>query len=216
MPTQQPRSPRRSKASLEALLLRSKGREAPAPSSKTVAPTEATLRQLHGPTREEQEEALVQKMQTLSNLLGMVDAALDDCASTRPPSSRPPASRTGLSTGASIGTPQSGKRTPGTAQSRAPALPATGEDGAVPPGSSSSSSSCRAQPHSGRAAGDSIPQVLHIGSRPAPDDNMPAKKPVVEHVQYTGQEHMLGGIKTRRKVDARATRSEMSSILGGD
>ena len=166
------------------------------------APTEAAMRSLHGPTREEQEEALLEKMQTLSSLLNKVNAAIDDCpstaASSRPPTGlaslqQHPASRGGISTAGSK--PLTGRSRGGTA------IPGTG------------ASSSSLQHAAGKVASGDEPQVLRLGDEPPPE---PPKKPDIELVQYTGSQHALGGICSRRKVDARASRSQMGSVLFGE
>lgn len=166
-----------------------------------TALTEANLRKHGGPGREEQESALLERMQTLSNLLGQVNDALDaeppsTAASSRPPSSRPPPSR---------GQQQILSRP----HSRAP-------DGNERPLLAAIAR---------RYGGDSLPR----GSARLPEppqlavihDDEPPPKPLAEAapqlVNYTGNQTHVPLNKGRRKIsEASAARSEASSVIYGD
>jgi hypothetical protein len=157
--------------------------------------TEANLRQLSGPSREEQESALLEKMQTLSNLLGQVEAAIEDCPSTRPASSVPP------------GTGRSSRPPTGRGSTAASNVVDTGR--AIhppPPGTGNSTRSGRMLP-----SGDSA-QLLVVN-----EEKAPAKQKPVEFVQYVGSQSNMPGGTGRRHIDARAASSSMGSVLfGGD
>ena len=154
--------------------------------------TEANLRKLSGPSREEQESALLEQMQTLSQLLGQVDAALEAAPSTRPPtgaSSRPPP------TAASRPPPTASSRPPPTASSR----PATG-----------ASASQRADGHGGGVNEERLPTPAHadVSAEGAGDEP-------VRLVSYTGCQTHMPGNSGRRRIDAKASRSQLGSLLYG-
>lgn len=149
--------------------------------------TEENLRKIGGgqPSREEEEEALYSELVGISQLLGKVNAALVEEGSTRPPTGS-----TRPPTGHSVVV------TGAAACSRAADRPLSG----------SMPASC-----GGERVGASCepPQVLSVTG----SSQRSATRP--ELVNYTGTQSATAGISTRRKVDARAARSEMGSILFG-
>ena len=157
--------------------------------------TEANLRKLSGPSREEQESALLERMQTISQLLGQVDAALEAEPSTRPPtgaSSRPPP------TAGSEPPPTASSRPPPTASSR----PATG---------ASINSGADVSKNAYAVAGEGRhPMPAHVNASWQGDADEP-----VRLVSYTGCQTHMPGNSGRRRIDAKASRSELGSVLYG-
>jgi len=159
----------------------------------------------------EQEQELLQKMQTISQLLGQVDAALAEEGSTQPPptaaSQRPPptASSRPPPTAASSRPPPTASQPPPTADYLAEQrrkLDSLQEQLAVRLRTGERPSTGQ----SGRAASCDPPQIAVI------HENQPPK---VQLVSYTGTQSALGGIQTRRRASAETTaaRSEMGSLL---
>lgn len=148
--------------------------------------TEANLKKIGGPNQAEHEEQLLDRAQTLSNLLAKVNMALDDCPSTTVPS-----------TAGSRRAPPTGQRPPTVERA------ATGQRTplAAPPAADDA-----------LAGGKHEPQVISLSE-------LNAEAEPVQLVNYTGSQSQIAGISSRRKVAAaRATKSEMGSLLswGGD
>ena len=165
----------------------------PAPKSLTAANLK-----VHdpAPTRAEQEEELLKKMQTLSELLGQVDAALDSASTSVPTtagSQRPP--------------PTGGSARPQSQRGVASAAGAPTPGSARPP--ASGASACSSSSRSVR--GGNVPEAPQLA---VIHDDAPLEEAPVKMVQYTGHQHDLSGIKSRRRVDARAARSDIGSVLG--
>lgn len=156
--------------------------------------TAANLSKLGTGPREEQEDQLYSELLGLSQLLGKVNAALDEEGSTRPP--------TGAST-----RPRTGNFAPSAAR------PATGGT-AIPPSTAASGVQRAAATSAATSAAGAAPQVQMVTF---PEEERPAsdRSQRIELVNYTGMQSNTAGISTRRKIDARAARSEMSSILFG-
>ena len=165
----------------------------------TAPLTEANLKRVGGPSQAEQEEMLLVKMQALSDMLEKVNGTLMEMPPTTVPSSA----------GSSRRPPPTGER-PASSTSQPP--PSRQH---VPP------------------SRDRLPTgQLMLSQAPSDADaNRPSHEPQlislaelkeadapVTLVSYTGNQSHLAGLSSRRKVDARATRSEMSSLLswGGD
>uniref|UniRef100_A0A7S2CMJ5 Uncharacterized protein n=1 Tax=Haptolina brevifila TaxID=156173 RepID=A0A7S2CMJ5_9EUKA len=166
--------------------------------------TEQNLRALGGKTLAQEEEELLEKMQTISQLLGQVDDALQAEGSTQPPptaGSRPPP--TGSShpppTGRSSQPPPTGesvaeqRRRFETLQQTLQSRMRTGES---------------AQHKS--AASEKIADKIGLSEKIVIHEN--ADMPKVELVNYTGAQSHLGGIQSRRRT-APAAQSEMGSLL---
>ena len=148
--------------------------------------TSENLRELSGESRAEQEEALWRKMQTISELLGQVDAALET-ASSAPPNtgqSRPPP------TGASTRT---------TSQRGATATSQTAACGG-------GGASLR-----GRQFGDA-PQLAVIHDDAPPST---AGSERVQMVTYTGSQTLQISSR-RKIGDARAASSSIGGCFGGE
>ena len=134
--------------------------------------TEENLKRLGGgPSLQEQEEALLEKMQTLSGLLAKVNDTLEDMPSTTVPS-----------------TAGSQRERVTTAGSRPPTMGmrvGTGQ----------------------RALAEAY--LVLVGD----EDQVP-----VQLVNYTGSQSQLAGMSSRRKVESRAAKSDIGSLLswGGD
>ena len=166
--------------------------------------TEANVRELGGRSQAEHEEALLRQMQTLSEMLAKVNTTLDDCPSTAVPSTagsqRPPPSRERCPTG---GRPATGER------------PASGQRPATGPRlTGGGRTAAEDRPHAPRSATSAHahePEVVSLAELNERDAPVPL-------VQYTGSQSQLAGISSRRRVDARAAKSEIGSVLswGGD
>ena len=150
--------------------------------------TEENVRAVAGPSRAEQEEALLARMQTISELLGKVDAALDT-ASSAPP-----------------GTGQSQRPTSQRGQSALPAS-AAAPGTAVP----STAGSVRSTTSSRRGYVPEAPELLTIVHE---NDPAPAAEKPIQFVTYTGQQTL--SFSSRRRIDARAAKSDIGSMLGWD
>mmetsp|Transcript_20096 Transcript_20096/g.51138 ORF Transcript_20096/g.51138 Transcript_20096/m.51138 type:complete len:184 (-) Transcript_20096:396-947(-) len=171
------------------------------PAAREAALTEDNLRKLGGASQAEQEEALLDKMQTLSNLLAQVNGALDDEPATTVPSTagssrRPPPTAERLPTSGSQRPPTTGGRLPTGQRATTPAAAPTADQ----PRDSFSRGSKGHEPQ--------VMSLSELNKRDAP----------VQLVTYTGSQSQLAGMSARRKVDARATKSEIGSLLswGGD
>ena len=154
--------------------------------------TENNVRKHGGLTLAQQEEALLEKMQTLSNLLGQVDGMLEECPSTRPPtgaSSRPPTNASRPPTGRGL--------TPGTAGPIGTAE-STGvvRTGGSQPGSAAS----RLSTASGRPVSLRGMPLEPVQMAVIHESDRPIHEPKVELVTYTGTQggHMIS--QGRRKV----------------
>jgi hypothetical protein len=161
--------------------------------------TEDNLRKLGGPSRQEQEESLLAKAQAISQLLAQVDGALDDVATTRPPTGA--SSQRLLTADSYRGVPTAeGRKGTCVASSRTHV-----NDERLGTGTSCESSrnptnlvshACPPSKHD--------PQVVTLADLTEPE---------IKLVQYTGQQSHMAGGKGRRKVESRATKSEIGSML---
>lgn len=200
--------------------------------------TEANLRQLGHRSQEEREDALLDKMQTLSALLGQVDQALE-APSTAPPgtgrpltqasskASRPPTAQR---------RPASGRARPPTGQSRPPSSRPR-ESQNRPPGVSSAaeqrmlemaerlglSLAANEPPQVWQAPADSgrpheqppSPVLQPLPPQPPPQQSAErADDDCGSLISYTGFQSNTAQFQTKRKIAARAMRSEVGSILG--
>jgi hypothetical protein len=146
--------------------------------------TEENLKRLGGgPSVQEQEEALLEKMQTLSGLLAKVNDTLEDMPSTTVPST--------------AGSQRERVTTAGSRPSAMEMRVGTGQR-------------ARAEAPSARASGHE-PQVISLAELREKDEP-------VQLVNYTGSQSQLAGMSSRRKVESRAAKSEIGSLLswGGD
>ena len=164
--------------------------------------TEANLRTVSGKTRAEQEEELWQKMQTISELLGKVDVALET-ASSAPPG-------TGQSQ-----RPQSRRQTPALGAPPSAAPPSAGPPSAAPPSAASHRTGVSVRSTlSQRGRAPEAPQLAVIHDDPPPSS---AKEEPIKLVSYTGMQSHVAGIQARRyNSDARAAQSSIGSVLGWD
>ena len=165
--------------------------------------TEQNLRELGKTSKEIQEEALLDRMKTISELLAKVDTALEDASSTAtgPPgtaasSTRPVTSQRLLTaewprpTGERLLT---GQRLP---------------TGGNPPGSSAAPPPRTAGSVASRESHG--PQTITLAELQQQDRLADSQ---IQLVTYTGTQSHIAGISSRRKVHARAQRSEMRSLL---
>ena len=171
--------------------------------------TEANIRKIGGKTQAEQEEELLAKMQTLSNLLGQVDEMLEDCPSTRdgsrPPTnaSRPPTHASRPPTNASR--PPTNASRPPTGRNDQPVSRSSGQEAARTGTAASASSSRR-----GFAPDPIQLMTVHESTDARPE-------PTVELATYTGFQGGHNLSQGRRRIEGRAAGSSMGSILfGGD
>jgi hypothetical protein len=155
--------------------------------------TAENLRKVAGPSQAEREEALMDRLQTISQLLGKVDDALEDCGSSRPPptaSSRPP-------TGRPLSQQSQQQQPPPTAERRG-------------------SKANHERPPITTQQGVQQEHLLQLDDAKGLVIGKPARSNDVALVNYTGLQSNTAQIQRLRKIDARATRSEMGSILGSD
>ena len=163
--------------------------------------TEENLRVLGKTSKEIQEEALLDRMKTISELLAKVDTALEDATST---ATGPPG--TAASTRPSSTRPATGQRLP-TAErplatgQRLPTATRPGSSAEPPPRTAGSVASQDAR---------GPPQTITLAELQQQDRLADSH---IELVTYTGTQSHIAGISSRRKVHARAQRSEMGSLL---
>ena len=167
-----------------------------------AALTEANLKRIgaptSGPTQEAQEQALLVKMQALSGLLEQVNGAIDDCPTTTVPS-----------------TAASSRRAPPTAGERLPT------SGSRPLTTSERMHTGQQRVPTGQwrdLLGPSASAPTADAPRVVSLDELKEQDTPVQLISYTGSQSQLGGMHSKRKVEARATKSEMGSLLswGGD
>ena len=151
-----------------------------------------------GASREEEENKLWEKMQTISELLAKVDGALETATSAPP------------STGASQRPPlTSGSQRPTSQRGQSPFIGAPAS--AMPPGTGGSVRSTT----SVRGYIPEAPQLLTV-HEDAPPKSASSSAPI-ELVNYTGTQHELGGVQSRRtNRQARAAQSSIGACLGMD
>ena len=176
--------------------------------------TEENLRKLGGKTKAEQEDELLEKMQEMSDLLAKVNNMLEEEPPTTAASSRPPSTTSRrLLTGQSERR-EGGRERPQTGSERPPTgrsvrTPASRDEWRLRTAELEHQAALRALlPKSLKAASDG-----HCGSRAPEVLNLDEIKEHVELVSYTGQQSHVAGIAARRKVEARAARSNVGSLL---
>ena len=149
-----------------------------------------------GPSKEEAEEALWQKMQTLSALLGQVDDALETATSAPP------------STGASQRPPLTGGSHRPTSQRGQTPL-----GSAPPPGTGGSVRSTASK----RGYAPEAPQLLTVHEAEAYLSKRTTEPAPVQLVSYTGSQSNVAGIVSRRhNREARAAGSSIGACFGWD
>ena len=173
-----------------------------------------------GPTREEREAALFEKMQTIAGLIDRVNDALDNASTTVPPSTansqRPPptggsaALPPGTGSSSRPGTQRGQSAAPSTAQRGTTSVPGSAAPGSAPPKTGGSIASTALSNRSLRGGPLNVgPQLMVI------HDDAPFEPPPVKQVQYTGTQTISFGSGRRKNNDAKAAQSSIGACFGG-
>ena len=173
-----------------------------------------------GPTREEREAALFEKMKTIAGLIDRVNDALDNASTTVPPSTansqRPPptggsaALPPGTGSSSRPGTQRGQSAAPSTAQRGNTSVPGSAPPGSAPPKTGGSIASTALSNRSLRGGPLNVgPQLMVI------HDDAPFEPPPVKQVQYTGTQTISFGSGRRKNNDAKAAQSSIGACFGG-